>query len=82
MTPVLQRLFLLAAAGVLLALGLVAAAFGLVAVTVYAGAVAALVGFGLRRARAVVGARQRAGRPAGRTCRCCTSTVHDPVQVI
>ena len=78
MTPVLQRLFLLAAAGVLLALGLVAASFGLAAVTAYAGAVVVLVGFGVRRARAVA----RAQRPAGRTCTCCTSTVHDPVKVI
>ena len=44
MTPVLQRLFLLAAAGVLLALGLVAASFGPAVVTAYAGAVLVLVG--------------------------------------
>ncbi len=82
MTPVLQRLFLLAAAGVLLALGLVAASFGPAVVTAYAGGVLVLVGLGVRRARAVVRSRQRAARPAGRTCTCCTSTVHDPVQVI
>ena len=78
MTTLLQRLFLLAAAGVLLALGLVASSFGVVALTAYAGAVVVLVGFGVRRARAMA----RAQRPAGRTCSCCTSTVHDPVQVI
>ena len=78
MTPVLQRLFLLAAAGVLFALGLVVASFGLFAVAAYAGVVLLLVGFGAGRARAVV----RAQRPGGRTCTCCTSTVHDPVQVI
>ena len=78
MTPVLQRLFLLAAAGVLFALGLVVASFGLLVVTAYAGVVLLLVGLGVRRARAVV----RSQRPGGRTCTCCTSTVHDPVQVI
>ena len=78
MTPLLQRLFLLAAAGVLFALGLVVASFGPGPVAAYAGAVAILVGFGVRRARAMA----RAQQPAGRTCTCCTSTVHDPVQVI
>ena len=82
MTPVLQRLFLLAAAGVLLALGLVVASFGRFALTAYAGVVLLLVGLGVRRARAVVRSRQPAARPVGRTCTCCTSTVHDPVQVI
>ena len=78
MTPLLQKLFLLAAAGVLLAVGLVVGSFGLVPLAAYVVLVAVLVGFGLRSARRVALATQAAGR----TCTCCTSTVHDPVEVV
>ena len=75
MTRRLQVLFLVALLGVLVVVGLVvlslAGPLGLLAY-----AVLALVAVGLvaRRARA-------AAVPDGRTCSCCTSTVHDPVQV-
>ena len=71
-----QVLFLVALLGVLALLGVVAGALGgpLVAV-VYAVGVGALLVVGARAAR------RRAAPVAGRTCSCCTTTVHDPVQV-
>ena len=83
MTEVPRRLallFLLAVAGVLVALGLVVAAVGGAA----AGAVYAVVVVGaLVVAGQLAKRRVRAARFAqGRTCTCCTGTVHDPVQVI
>ena len=76
----LAALFLLAVTGVLVAVGAVLGAVaGPVAVVVFAVAVLALVFVGAqlvkRRARAAAFA-------AGRTCTCCTGSVHDPVQVI
>ena len=73
----LQVLFLLALGGVLVLFGLLAARLGgPVVLTGYAAAVLALLVVGARRARALTA-------PApGRTCSCCTSTVHDPVQVV
>ncbi|MDT7546664.1 MAG: hypothetical protein QOE99_2774 [Actinomycetota bacterium] len=72
--------FLLALTGVLLMVGLVIArAAGAVAVGVYLVLVVAAVVAG------GVAARRRlriAALSAGRTCTCCTSTVHDPVKVI
>jgi len=71
-------LFLLAAAGVLLALGLLVATLGPVPLLVYVVLAGLVTGAGVRTARRQVQAR----RPRdGRTCTCCTSTVHDPVQV-
>ena len=70
--------FLLAVGGVLLMIGLVLErALGRVAVIGYVillmvPLVAGLVG----------GARRRSRLAAGRTCTCCTGTVHDPVQVV
>ena len=83
MNPVprqLAALFLLAVTGVLVAIGLVVGALlGTVAAAVYAAAVLTLllVGAQLVKRRARVAAIQ-----AGRTCTCCTGSVHDPVQVI
>ena len=83
MNPVprqLAALFLLAVTGVLVAIGLVVdAALGTVAAVVYTAAVLTLrlVGAQLVKRRARVAAIQ-----AGRTCTCCTGSVHDPVQVI
>jgi hypothetical protein len=76
----LAALFLLAVTGVLVAVGLVVGAvLGAAAATVYAVAVLALllVGAQLVKRQARVAAIQ-----AGRTCTCCTGSVHDPVQVI
>ena len=83
MNPVprhLAALFLLAVTGVLVAIGLVVdAALGTVAAVVYTAAVLTLllVGAQLVKRRARVAAIQ-----AGRTCTCCTGSVHDPVRVI
>jgi hypothetical protein len=70
--------FLLALVGVVVMLGLVVEQLlGPVALAVY---VVLLVG---PLTYAVVQARRRAARlAAGRTCTCCTGTVHDPVQVV
>jgi hypothetical protein len=76
----LAALFLLAVTGVLVAVGLVVGAvLGAAAATGYAVAVLALllVGAQLVKRQARVAAIQ-----AGRTCTCCTGSVHDPVQVI
>ena len=76
MTRRLQVLFLLALLGVLAAAGLVIADLGgPVAAVVYA----VLVVGGLLHAAGR--ARAAAAPPAGRTCTCCTSTVHDPIEV-
>ncbi len=73
----LQVQFLIAFAGVLVVLGLVVGELaGPVGLGVYAVAVTGLVAAGARRARL------RALPPPGRTCTCCTSTVHDPVRVV
>jgi hypothetical protein len=75
----LAILFLLAAAGVLLALALIVATLGLVPLLVYLALAGLVVGAGIRGARRQVQARRPA---AGRTCSCCTTTVHDPVRVV
>ena len=73
----LQVLFLLAMAGVLLAGGLVVADLaGSLVATAYAVVVGGLLLAVAGRARAAA-----AVPPPGRTCTCCTSTVHDPVEV-
>lgn len=76
----LAALFLLAVTGVLTAVGaVVGAVLGTAAVVAYAVVVVTLVlvGAQLVKRRARVAALQ-----AGRTCTCCTGSVHDPVQVI
>ena len=76
----LAALFLVAVVGVLVAIGLVVGAvLGAVAAVGYAVVVLALVlvGAQLVKRRLRVAAIQ-----AGRTCTCCTGSVHDPVQVI
>lgn len=76
----LAALFLLAVSGVLVAVGLVVGAvLGTAAAIGYAVVVLTLVVVGaqLVKRRARVAAIQ-----AGRTCTCCTGSVHDPVQVI
>jgi len=71
-----QARFLLALAGVLVLFGVLAAQLGgPVALAVYAVVVLALLVAGVARARPV------APPASGRTCSCCTTTVHDPVQV-
>jgi hypothetical protein len=76
----LAVLFLLALLGVLAAVGLVVgAALGRGAGVAYA----VLVVLGLMAATVAAKRRVRAAAVAqGRTCTCCTGTVHDPVQVI
>lgn len=70
--------FLLAIAGVLFLLALVVKALlGLVALLAFALLLVAPVAVAVVKAR-----RGRARLAAGRTCTCCTGTVHDPVQVI
>jgi len=76
MTRRVQVLFLMALGGVLVLFGLLAGRLGgPVVLAAYVAVVLALLVVGARRARAL------APPPAGRTCSCCTSTVHDPVQV-
>ncbi len=75
MTRRLQVLFLLALLGVLVVLGVLAWGIaGTVGAVAYGVAVVVLLLVGAYRARV-------AAQPVGRTCSCCTSTVHDPVQV-
>jgi hypothetical protein len=75
----LAALFLVALLGVLAAGGaLVLRAGGGWALVGYAVVVLALLAFGAARARAALAPQ----RPEGRTCDCCTSSVHDPVRVI
>ena len=65
--------------GVLVALGLVVhAAAGPGGAAAYALLALALVGVGVVRGRRLLAP----ARSDGRTCRCCTSTQHDPVKVI
>ena len=76
----LAALFLLAVTGVLGAVGAVlGAVLGTVVLVAYTVVVLTLVlvGSQLVKRRARVAAIQ-----AGRTCTCCTGSVHDPVQVI
>lgn len=71
-------LFLAAAGGVLFVLGAVIdRAAGHIALAVYLGLLLAPVPIAIRSAR-----RRAARRGAGRSCTCCTATVHDPVRVI
>jgi len=75
----LAVLFLLTLVGVLAALGnAVAAVAGPVPAAAYAVVVVVLLAVGAARARR---ARRPAALAPGRTCTCCASTVHDPVQV-
>jgi hypothetical protein len=77
----LAALFLIAVAGVFVALGLVVGAVaGVPGAVTYAAAVVVLTAFGAQRVRSRV--RAAGARAAGRTCTCCSGTVHDPVQVL
>ena len=70
--------FLLAMTGVLLMLGLIVnRALGAIALTAYVLLLVAPLAAAL-----VTVARRRDRLAAGRTCTCCTGTVHDPVKVI
>jgi membrane protein implicated in regulation of membrane protease activity len=70
--------FLLAVAGVLFLLALVVKVLlGLLALAALVLLLVAVLTVAIGRAR-----RRTALRTAGRTCTCCTGTVHDPVQVI
>ena len=78
MTRRLQVLFLLSLLGVLVVVGLaVSLLVGPLGGAAYALVVAVLVVLAAARARA----RLAASRSTGRTCTCCTSTVHDPIEV-
>ena len=80
MTRRLQLLFLVAVVGVLACVGLLLGAVaGPVAAVGYAVVVLVLLAVGARRARA---AQERARRAAGRSCTCCTTSQHDPVEVV
>ncbi len=75
MTTRLQALFVLSLVAVLAAVGGVLwSAAGLWVGLAYVVVVAALLAFGVRRARDAA--------PPPPTCSCCTSTVHDGVQVV
>ena len=70
--------FLVAALGVLFMFGaLLGRALGTIAVVVYLVLLLAPAS-----AAIVAAARRRTRLAAGRTCTCCTGTVHDPVEVI
>ena len=70
--------FLLALTGVVLMVGLVVGRLlGPVGVAAYL-----LLLVGPLAWAAVLGHRRRIRLAAGRTCTCCTGTVHDPVQVV
>ena len=83
MNPVPRRLavlFLTAVTGVLVAIGLIVdAALGTAVAVGYAVVVLALVLVGAQLVKRRVRVEALA---AGRTCTCCTGSVHDPVQVI
>jgi len=77
----LAALFLLAVTGVLVSFGaIIGRALGAAAVVVYALVIVAVVVVGVQWVRTRL--RSAAARAAGRTCTCCTGTVHDPVQVL
>ena len=81
----LAALFLTAVLGVLLAVGLLLTQLGPAVVTAYVVIVAGGLALLARRARALRTSTRTgpsARLAAGRTCSCCTSSVHDPVQVI
>ena len=70
--------FLLAGFGVLFMFGVVIAALaGPIAVWAYASLIVAPLAVNAVQAR-----RRRSRAMAGRTCTCCTGTVHDPVRVV
>jgi hypothetical protein len=68
-------LFLTALVGVVAVVAIALSAWTLYALIPYAALLALAALAVVRRARAL-------RRPHGRTCDCCTSTVHDPVKVI
>ena len=77
----LAALFAAAVVGVLAAIGLVVEAIaGPVGAVLYVAVVLGLVALGVQQVRRRL--RAAAAVAAGRTCTCCTGTVHDPVQVI
>jgi hypothetical protein len=79
MSARLAALFVAALLGVLAVVGVAAASLGWVALGPYLVGVVAFLALLVRRGRALV--RQQAPTDDGRTCTCCTSTVHDPVEV-
>jgi membrane protein implicated in regulation of membrane protease activity len=79
----LQVLFLVALLGVALALGLgISELAGPWASLGYAVLALILLYLGAARARAAQERTRERVRASGRTCTCCTSTQHDPVEVI
>ena len=76
----LAALFCLAVVGIAVVIGLVALSLaGPVGAVVYAGVALLLLGVAASRGRRLV---QPPPQPPGRTCTCCTTSQHDPVQVI
>ena len=76
----LAVLFCLAVLGIVVALGLVAAAVGgVLGALAYAVVALVLLGLAASRGRRLL---RPAPLPPGRTCTCCTTSQHDPVQVI
>ncbi|MDT7537370.1 MAG: hypothetical protein QOI82_955 [Actinomycetota bacterium] len=70
--------FLLALVGVVFLLALVVKVLlGLIALVLFALLLVLPAAHSIRKAR-----RRRARLTAGRTCTCCTGSVHDPVQVV
>ena len=76
MRPRLAALFVTAALGLLVAVGLLLSTFGWYVEIPYAAGVLVALGLLLRRARLL-----RVPQEDGRSCSCCTSTVFDPVEV-
>ena len=70
--------FLLAVFGVLLMLALIVKLLlGLIALVLLGLLLVLPLAYAIRKAR-----RRRSRLAAGRTCTCCTGTVHDPVKVV
>ena len=80
MSARLAGLFLAAVLGVLLAVGLAVSMLGSTALILYLAGVLAIAVPVVRKARSLKRMQSRPG--PGQTCTCCTSTVHDPVQVV
>ena len=83
MSTRLAVMFLTALLGVVIALGLAMARLGAPVALVYVLAVLVASVLLARRARLLRARSRSASRAvAGRTCTCCTTSVHDPVKVI
>jgi hypothetical protein len=76
----LAALFCLAVLGILVLGGIVVGSLtGLVGLLGYAAVTGGLLGLAIARGRRLW---QPAPLPAGRTCTCCTTSQHDPAEVV